>query len=226
MKNISLEMYYTALEKLLPRALIKACYESILHNDPAHNVDHVFNVCRYGLRLTQNNVSTHDRSIILAGCLMHDLGCRYNRENHHVISFGLAFKMLNEFATDMFDEVDALVVATTCLEHRASWDKPRTSYQADYVALADRGEPNLNEMIRRCIVFRQAEDKTKDVDQMLQEVFEHMQEKCGTDGYMWKSYPGIGWQINQNLIHEICRTVDDRTRLTQAIEQVYKLYCS
>jgi len=224
MALVKLEMYNALLEKHLRRSLIKACYESILHNDAAHNVDHVFNVCRYGLQLTQGNVSAHDRSIILAGCLMHDLGCRYNRENHHVISFGLAFKMLDEYATGMFDEEDALTIATTCLEHRASWDKPRSSYQSDYVALADRGEPNLDEMIRRCIVFRMAGDQPRITEDLKKEVFEHMQEKCGTNGYMWKSYPGIGWEINKNLIQNICRIVDDRVALMQCIDRVYATY--
>lgn len=210
----TLNDYVELLSDFIPEKLILSCYRSICKNDPAHNVDHVYSVCEYSVELTQR-IPHEDRVIILLGCLMHDLGCRYDRSSHHLISYGLVFKFLDKYPNLLNDE-DRMHVAKSCLEHRASWSGNRSSIYSDHVAVADRGRLDLNEFIHRCKVYRQSKGVI-DKEALLNEIFEHIREKCGTDGYMWKTYPKLGWELNSELISGIMCVVDDKHLLGDLI---------
>jgi|AGFS01.1.fsa_nt_gi hypothetical protein len=222
MQNPTLNDYRLLLSAHLPDSLIVECYDSILKNDDAHNVDHVYRVCDYGLKITLGQLSRFDISMVLAGCLMHDLGCRYDRKTHHQISYGLAFEKLHRHNGDYFSEEEIRIIALSCLEHRASWKELRSHYICDYVAVADRGPLELHELIMRCIQFRAPEAKC--VVQLKQEVFDHLREKCSRNGYMWKTYPTLGFRINQLTIENIIERVENDGWLTREINEIHDEY--
>lgn len=212
----TLKEYKTLLMHFLPERLIEESYYSIIHNDEAHNTDHVYDVCEYGIQLTKKGIGVKDRSIILAGCLLHDLGCRYDRSSHHIISYGMAFEYLQKFGNNFFSKEQIMLIAKSCMEHRASWSGERSGFHSDYVALADRGHIDLIEFIRRCMLYRMAKGNLNK-DDLKQEIFEHLREKCGVDGYMWKSYPALGWELNDGKISGVVCAVDDKALLSSLI---------
>ena len=105
----------------LPRLLIEKCITSIQFNDRAHDLEHVYSVCRLGYLLgLREGMTEVECKMIQAGCLMHDLGCRYDRDSHHFISYGLAFEYLDNWAKGVFTPEQIMVIANSCYEHRAS----------------------------------------------------------------------------------------------------------
>lgn len=221
MSEPTVEQYIHLLEEYIPVNLIKACYESIKENDPAHNVGHIFSVCDYAMFITDGRIFGSDKFIVLTAALMHDLGCRYNREFHHQIAFGLVYQFINQYAKECYTEEQIHQVAIACLEHRASWGNKRSNLLCEYVALADRGIPNLTDMIERCRLFRMSQGTT-DYNELFNEVFQHMKDKVSSEGYMWNNYPRLGWQFNGELISGIQNTVDDNQLLSNIIHKHFE----
>lgn len=214
----SLKNYKDLLGEYLPAGLIEACYISIKCNDPAHNVDHVYNVCAYGLELTADKFNNKEISIVLAGCLMHDLGCRYDRKTHHQISFGLAFRYLDVHAPKMFNEQETMLIAKTCYEHRASYDGAHFSIYSEYVAIADRGKLDLTDLIDRCMKARAAWGVLSAED-LVNEIVEHLVDKLSEKkGYMWRSYPEFGFELNKDIIKNIISVVDNKPLLIATVK--------
>lgn len=220
----TVEMFVEVLKEYLPRKLVEECYESILFNDDAHNVEHVYAVIKHGLELASRTDKKYrlkhaEKAMVLAGCLMHDLGCRYDRDNHHLIAYGMSFRLLDQFAPELFSPEQKEKIAVACLEHRASWKEGCSNLISVLVALADRGKPDMHNYILRSILFRMGKPYDTDID-IIQYVYDHLKDKITSNGYMWKSYPEIGWLIYPNEIKEIMRLADDDLKLNCLIIDV------
>lgn len=224
----TVSMFLDVLGPYLPLRLIEECYLSICHNDSAHNVEHIYAVVNHGIELVNRTDKKYrfndiQKSMVLAGCLMHDLGCRYNRKNHHYISYGMAFRLLDQFAKELFTQAQKDEIAVSCLEHRASWKEGCSTITSCLVALSDRGKPDLNTYILRSLLFRMEQPYDTDID-LIQYVYDHLKDKISTNGYMWKSYPEMGWLIYPDEIERIMRFVDDdlvlNARIIDVLEKV------
>lgn len=220
----TIDMFVGILKDYLPSPLIVECYNSILENDVAHNVDHIYAVVNHGFELAHRTdrkykLSHAEKAMVLAGCLMHDLGCRYDRETHHQIAYGMSYRLLDQFAPEMFSPEQKKIIALSCLEHRASWRGGCSNLISVLVALADRGKPDMDNYIKRSLLFRM--DKPYDTDiELIQYVYDHLKEKIASGGYMWKSYPEIGWLIYPDEIDRIQKLVDDDEALHHRIIEV------
>lgn len=214
--------YNALLSRFLPIGLIRKCVYSIQFNDPAHNVDHVYKVCKLALKLCdQQGMSNDDTKIILAGALMHDLGCRYDRDDHHFISYGMSFTYIEAEAWWVFTDEEKLLVGRACLEHRASYKGKHTSVHSMLVALADRGVPDIDLYIKRAILFRL--DKGLDDDILREEVYKHLLEKFspGT-GNVWNNYPSLGLELWQNEWEQFNATLLDSEACIARIAQLHE----
>lgn len=179
----------------IPVNLLWWCVRSISMNDPAHNLGHVLDVCRLGNELAIKEGLEHDEILkVNLACLFHDLGCKYNRDDHHLIAYGMCYTVLEEYWPGRFTPEDIKEIAVAVLEHRSSnKDKPTTAI-SEIVSVADSGRPNIGTYIKRSLQYRiskgDLQEKGKDV--LFAEVAGHLNEKFGSDGYHWKSYPNLG----------------------------------
>lgn len=205
----------------IPIDLLRNCVYSITLNDPAHNLDHVFGVCKAGLELADKaGLTDKEKRLAVAGCLMHDLGCRYDRDTHHIISFGLVFDRIAGLAPKSFTPDEVKTIAIACLEHRASSKTKPTNKVSEIVALADRGEPDLPLYIRRAIQHRKEDGLTK--EEMIDEVHKHLIDKFGLDGYCWESYPPLGLEVFKDQWVVFKAALYDDVTIKTKIGEVYK----
>lgn len=88
------------------------------------------------------------------GAILHDIGNRVSRDNHHIISAKMAYDILSELNVD---DVDHELVAQCCRYHRASEKEDITNKSVDVqvVAAADRGRGYSNfEDIMEHVIWR------------------------------------------------------------------------
>ncbi|QCW23156.1 hypothetical protein HWC35_gp178 [Vibrio phage USC-1] len=175
--------------------IVQFCTISNNKNDPAHNLEHILGVIRLGVELgiKKGYYGTNEMKIIYYGCLMHDLGCRWDRAGHHVESAAIAEELLSVFDSDM-TEKEIEEISRCCLEHRSSYRGGPTTELSTLVALSDRGKPNFPLYVMRAFQFRIKEELTQ--KQMTSEVYHHLLDKFGkTEGYNWISYPTLGMDL-------------------------------
>lgn len=179
----------------LPISLVRACVRSIAQNDLAHNLGHVFSVCKLGEEICDTlKLSKDERMKVRLGCLFHDLGCRYNRDDHHLIAYGLCYTMLEEFWPERFTPDEIKDIAVAVLEHRSSSKGKPSSLISEVVSIADSGKPDIDTYIKRSLQFRISRGDLDGREPVLlfNEVWEHLIDKFGRNGYHWNSYPELG----------------------------------
>ena len=208
MENSVLSKFEKAFTKVfvdapLSETLIKYCVESISKNDTAHNLDHVLIVCSNAKWICdQEQVSFEARRMVYAGALLHDIGCKYNRKNHHIIGCGLVYEILNQVVPGEFGEAAIDQIATAVLEHRSSSSNKPSSVISEIVSVADSGKPDIDTYIKRAVQFRLHQDDM-DKERIIREVCLHLEEKFGVSGYHWKSYPEMGKIFYEKEIEEM-----------------------
>lgn len=221
--------YFKRFNKLfnyrVQKDLLSWCVYSITLNDKAHDLKHVYSVCNTAVGLLQHyneiyDISERDELLILHACLLHDIGCRYNRKYHHVIGYGLTFEYVNRYCPGEFSEEELLIIAKCVLEHRSSAGKKPTGILSQIVHVADKGCPDIQEYVRRAILFRL--DSISDIDEMVDLVYQHIQEKfCKEQGYHWNSYPSIGLDYFSDEWQEFDRYVKDKDALVNLIRTTF-----
>lgn len=201
---------------LLTQDMIRHGIYSFTFNDAAHDIKHIYYVCKLGFDLClQSGLNDRDTSLVLAGCFLHDIGCRYDRATHHIISYGMTFTFLDAHAPGHFDAEETLLIAKSCLEHRASNKEGFSSKISELVALADRGIPDFELYAKRAVQFRFG--SVSDDNVMAEEVYAHMLDKfLPESGYVWDNYPKLGkelfeqeWEVFQSklLDQELALTI-------------------
>lgn len=180
----------------IPLTLIRTCVKSIIQNDLAHNLGHVYGVCSLATEMAKGaELSADDILKVQLAALFHDLGCRYNRDDHHLISYGLTYQFLEEYWPERFTPNDIKDIAVAVLEHRSSSKGKPTSLVSEIVSVADSGKPDIHIYIKRALQFRisRGDLREKGTKVLFQEVYEHLVDKFDKDtGYHWNSYPDIG----------------------------------
>lgn len=178
----------------MQKDLLRYCVYSISLNDIAHNLGHVWDVCALGRQISEK-LGLDERCSILVdlGCLLHDMGCRYERVHHHLIGYGLVYELVGKFWPNEFTNEELLTVATAVLEHRSSNPNKPSSIISSIVSVADSGAPDFNKYIRRAVQFRLKKDMS--AEHIVEDVYKHLLEKFGVEGYHWKSYPDIGMEL-------------------------------
>lgn len=181
-------------EHKVQKDLLRHCVYSISLNDPAHNLGHVRDVCILGRHICdQLNISERDRLLVYLGCLLHDIGCRYERSKHHLIGYGLTYDLINRYWPNEFSSEELLIVATAVLEHRSSNPEKPSSLISSIVSVADSGAPDFEKYVKRAVQFRLKQNLPEEI--IIAETYKHLLEKFGVEGYHWKSYPEIGMEF-------------------------------
>lgn len=198
----------------MQKDLLRQCVYSISLNDAAHNLGHVWDVCSLGIWISEE-LGLDERSALLVnvGCLLHDIGCRYERKHHHLIGYGLVYEMLGRYWPGEFSDEELLTIATAVLEHRSSNKEKPSSLISSIVSVADSGAPNFDKYIRRAVQFRIKNNMER--GHLVEDVYKHLLDKFGVEGYHWKSYPEIGmtlykkeWDLFAELLYNDVYTLD------------------
>ncbi|MBC16729.1 MAG: hypothetical protein CL942_06725 [Desulfovibrio sp.] len=90
------------------------------------------------------DISPHEKALLLAASLLHDIGMADDRDNHHIVAHDLVLE-LSESGELPFSAEEAHVVATLCKWHRKDYDpdeveeqlKIRTGLLASMIRIAD-----------------------------------------------------------------------------------------
>lgn len=176
--------------------LIKFCVLSNSKNDSGHNLEHVYAVVKLGVELAEAKgwKGTRNMDIVFYGCLMHDMGCRWNRDRHHIESAELAEDLLKSFCNDDMNNEMIREIVKCCLEHRSSYAAGPSTEMSEVVALADRGKPDFFITVMRAFNFREKDGIPQ--HEMVDKVYEHLLDKYSeTTGYNWKSYSKAGLEL-------------------------------
>lgn len=202
---------------IVQKDLLRWCIYSITLNDPAHQLDHVLKVSQEGMEIFNHYRDIYgfndlDESIVAHACLMHDLGCRYNRDDHHVIGYGLVYSLINSYCPGDYSPDVLKKIAVCVLEHRSSNKKKPSSVLSEIVSVADSGEPHLSIYLNRALKFRLSgrEKEYGKIDDLFESALNHIDEKFGPEGYHWNSYPDIGLSYYTDEWEEFKEKIKDR----------------
>lgn len=208
----------------LPLPLIRAAIESISHNDKGHDITHVIEVCSRAKEIC-DLIETDNREKLMAftGAMLHDLGCRYDRQYHHVIGVGLAYRMIEEHAPGFFTEQEMKQIGVAILEHRSSNKSKPSTKVSEIVSIADTGKPSIDTYIKRTILFRI--DKIVDDEELIQDCYEHVLEKYHPEtGYNWVSYPEIGRDFYHEEWNKFFDIIMDKERCLSLYREALKKF--
>ena len=217
MDNKALSQVIDIVGSLVPRALILHCVESYTHNDPCHNVGHMVQVLKEAQYLVNKDIRLDDRDkkLLYTSALLHDLGCRYDRKNHHLISYGMTFPLLETLGFGMYTKEEINIIALAVKEHRSSGDGGYTTFISQLTALADKGKPDLNKYITAAVLYR----KNLKIPRIfkVESILKHIEDKFGKDGYCWKTFPKLGLKLYKDEIEILIEAIKDRDYVKRLI---------
>lgn len=216
---------------VIPRHFLHYCIYSLSYNDPAHDLHHVYTVCKTGLGLFDHyryvfNFTDRDRLIVMVGCLMHDIGCRYTRKYHHITGHGLVYEYIHNHWPGEFNEQEIAQIANCVLEHRSSGRYKPTSLLSEIVSIADTGEPNLRSCIARAMIFSLSGEKGSyhSKEDVVYEVYQFLIDKYGTLGYHWSGYPEMGRTYFKEEWEVFSQQLDNKDYVTELIDEYYTIF--
>lgn len=204
----------------MQKEFLRHCIWSISLNDTAHNLDHVRDVCLLGKEMAYKfNLDERDTLLVYVACLLHDIGCRYERSKHHLIGYGLTYELLNRYWPGEFTDEELMVIATAVLEHRSSNETKPNNHISCIVSVADSGVPDFAKYVRRAVQFRLK--RNLDEVTIVEDVYRHLLEKFGAEGYHWKSYPDIGMDFFKAEWAEFAEKLLDEKHALALIKETY-----
>lgn len=223
-------IYKKLLLGVVQKDLIGWCVYSISQNDEAHNLDHVLKVIRTGINLFETyqdiyNLNEIDRTIVYHALLLHDVGCRFNRKDHHLIGYGLTYEYINRYDPGRLHIETITHIAKCVMEHRSSNKTKPTSILSEIVSVADSGIPDINEYLKRALQFRLSgkdDIAFKDKDQLIKECIKHIKHKFGKNGYHWDSYPDIGKSYYSVEWDNFTNKLEDEIYLLNTLNDLYE----
>lgn len=149
-------------------------------NDGAHRIGHFSNVEECGMIINSRLDLRFDGVLIMMVAFFHDMFA-YSRDNHHHLSACWIETTSYPPVASLLDE-DKRLVATACLQHRASFTGKFDNKFAELMNAADRELPcDVSKMIERAVQYRIGLGvKPEDA---LKPAIEHIKEKFGVGGY-------------------------------------------
>lgn len=149
--------------------------------DEGHNRQHIYNLMSFASELWQTYFKDEiDFRLIKTAIYFHDLGLEFDRENHHVIGYGIVLK--SEELKDYFNDKEIEDIAKAVLEHRASNREPVENLLSKIVADTDHSEVGIDRMIKRSISYNISKG-LDGYEEIFNAVYSHLKEKYGNSGY-------------------------------------------
>ena len=159
---------------------VRSYYEPYYREgDEAHLIDHADSVCNLALKINKDL----DEKLIILVSYIHDMYNATNRKIHNELAYEYVLKAQDEFLKTL-NQKALKELAHAVLEHRASFKGEFYSNLSALISSADRGEPNLEEVVIRSMKFNGGNA----VD-----VYEHIKDKYGSKGYA--KYPEVYLEI-------------------------------
>jgi exopolyphosphatase/pppGpp-phosphohydrolase len=204
----------------IQKDLLRYCVYSISLNDVAHNLSHVMDVSKLGVSICEQlGLGERDTLLVYMGCLLHDIGCRYERKQHHLIGYGLTYELINRYCPGDFTDEEILIIATAVLEHRSSNPEKPSNLISGIVSVSDSGAPDFAKYVKRAVQFRLKRKLSTEV--IIEDVYKHLLEKFGVEGYHWKSYPEIGMELFKNEWDDFSNKLYDEENCMSVIKDTY-----
>lgn len=183
LKNNTVDIVSELLKELNP------VLESFYNNSVGHGIKHVTDVMYRALHYNEIlNLKLNKKEIVLSS-LLHDMYSESSRKTHHILGCEYVMKSTSK----VFDGIDKERVAKAILEHRASYNGEYSSLLSELISSADRGEPNLTEIVNRCYISTKEFHPEYNVDEINNAVKKHLSEKFTRNGYA--KYPNIYLQV-------------------------------
>lgn len=155
-------------------------------NDEAHRLKHFSNVEECGLIINQRLNLKFDQQLITYVAFFHDMFA-YDRFNHHEMS-ARWIETTDYPLIACLSKHDKAMVASACLQHRASFEGRFDGKFSELMNSADRELPgDVAGMVERAVLYRMNKGFTR--EEAMKPAVDHIKEKFGSDGYA--RYPNL-----------------------------------
>lgn len=161
----------------VPKSLLGTCFGMLAYNDPGHQLPHIRDVARNGIRVAEHYYLDPMPFKLAAVC--HDIYSSANRKEHHTLA---GEWVRNNFKHYRGLEKYADLVARMCEQHRSSYKGKYTGLFEEGFAAADRGVPTVENSIVRSFQHHSA-TSTDALEVRINASIAHLQEKFGPGGY-------------------------------------------
>ena len=184
--------------------------------DKGHGLKHVSEVMYLALDINKKLQLTARNDIIVIAAIAHDMFSFTDRELHHEKAAEYILTTEDTFITN-YPYEDRLIISAAIREHRGSYKGKYTTIVSDIISAADRGKPNVKDIIKRihnCSKDLRLQkgfkadfilDKNSTEEMFLERTLSHLQKKFGKNGYarynyVYKLMFGYELENMQNII--------------------------
>ena len=201
-----------SLEQYIEQAILPQ-YDAF---DGGHKRNHAQMVIEESLKLAREHGADEQMAYVIAA--YHDLGLRFDRENHHIHSGEIL--MADEKLRKWFTEEQLLIMRDAVEDHRASSKNPPRSIYGAIVAEADR-QINPTLVVHRTMAYSAKLFPDGDFETLYQRSKEHLQEKYAEGGYMklW-----LNSERNVRSLGELRAIIRDEEQLRALCKEWYESF--
>ena len=201
-----------SLEQYIEQAILPQ-YDAF---DGGHKRDHAQIVIDESLKLAREHGADEQMTYVIAA--YHDLGLRFDRENHHIHSGEIL--MADEKLREWFTNEQLLIMRDAVEDHRASSKNPPRSIYGAIVAEADR-QINPTLVVHRTMAYSAKLFPDGDFETLYQRSKEHLLEKYAEGGYMklW-----LNSERNVRSLGELRAIIRDEEKLRALCKEWYDLH--
>ncbi len=204
-KNQQKEALKREQELLEFRRAVRTFYEPFYKDgDLAHQIDHADSVCDLALEMNKEC----DPKLIILAAYIHDIFNATDRKNHNKLAYEYVLEANDKFLKELSKE-ELLQVAHAVLEHRASFQGEFYSKLSEIISSADRGKPDIKEVVIRSLQFN---------GNNIKDAYHHIKRKYGSNGYA--NYPKSYREYFRKELIEFQKRVDSIT--IEEIESIQK----
>ena len=187
MKSVNEQLKRHIKENIIP------AYKSA---NKAHSIEHIKNVIDYALMLAEElhlnldiiytAAAYHDIGILGWGCPNSKANHKHLRKYHHIYSARAV--MESNALREFFNITELKIISDACLDHRASNPNQPSSIFGKVIADADRLDGfELDVLFQRCLDYENFKYPNKEIDEIEDDIFAHINDKYSFDGYAFDS---------------------------------------
>lgn len=186
-------------------------FEPYRLNDRAHQEEHFYSVLADGIEMNHALKLDCNVDMIAIVAWTHDMFA-WSRENHHILAESWV-RSTNDPVIAALTDKERDMVATACLEHRASSSATYSSVLSELMASADRGKPVLAEKLSRAYVFAKDAYNMSDEDAFMKSIT-HVREKFGRNGY--QALPELYTRYYERELEAMYTEIDQLTAVPES----------
>ncbi|AXH70785.1 HD domain protein [Vibrio phage BONAISHI] len=170
--------------------------------DAGHQLSHVALVAAEADRINKELGSPYSTELVVAAAMWHDI---FSTKEHRDVHEQKAADYVLEHQQDhviltSFTKEEIILISNAIRQHRASYKGEYSSKLSEIIAAADRGNPDLDKMLRRVIKIKM-DVYSMDYDTAYSEGIIHLKEKFGKNGYA--KYPKLYQDMYSSEIQDL-----------------------